>query len=413
MISTNTRIVFAFSFVILLFGVTAQADDTPEDVLLLSDHQSGSTDIAIDPESGATAIVWHNHDTFNYTRQRLYLCFISQKSGKWKRQRSKTISHQASNPTVAFNTVDDLFLIAWDDLPLDDYDQSKVCSMLLNLKGRKASGITNHLSEGMVNQCPCLVYNPHENEFLLLWYRQPLFEFYTDICGLMTVILDNYGQPQSDPRIICDVIDQYGYIWWNVALSGVYNPRSKNYLVTAAQDVPLDSNSWEGNYYLYKIDRFGSKRAKIVLNQKPVEEDYFTWYLGLSEAHNSKKAYHYAAWNGNGKLRLRKFNSKGKPASGVITVTTADLTTECALAYSPEHDVYLLLVVEEDGLVAHFMDIKGNQIAKNVVINSGDDNTRPAVKWNPVMDKFVIVYVQSNLLDDNVILTTLAVPDEE
>ena len=413
MTQAGRNTLFAFISIFLCLGATALADDTPEDVLLLSDHQSGSTDIAIDPETGTTVVVWHNHDTFNYTRQRLYLCFIYDKAGKWKRRRSKTISHQASNPTVAFNTEDSLFLIAWDNLPLDEYRQSNICSMLLNLKGRKASGVTNYSSDSLVNEMPCLVYNPVDNEFLLLWYREPLLVYYLDVCGLMTMILDDEGQALSDPRIIGDPVYRDGYIWWNVALNGVFNHRSKNFLVTVAQDDPLPNGTCNGDYYLYKIDRNGSRRMKMCMNQKLVEEDYFSWYTGLSEAHDSKAAYHYAAWSGNGKLRLRKFNRKGKPASGIITVSTADLTTECALSYSPEHETYLLLSVEEDGLVAHFMDLKGNQICKNVVVNPNNDTAKPSVKWNPVMDKFVIVYVQSNPFDDNVILTTLAIPEED
>ncbi len=82
------------------------------------------------------------------------------------------------------------------------------------------------------------------------------------------------------------------------------------------------------------------------------------------------------------------------------------------MAYNPSDNVYLLVCDGTSGLCAWFVDAKGTFLGEKQVVWKGSNAIMPAVAWNSILGKFIIVWVVRNPVHDDLMITTFA-PKQE
>jgi len=372
---------------------------------IYSREQSFLPKIAIDSKSGATAIIWSNYHHSNHKKQNVLIRFlIPKKSNAWKLKQTMVAGPGGDWGSIAFNHINERFLVVWDNFPWDGWEtqeSSKIQGKLYDAKGRQRSGIINYEDGEMPNENPIVVYNSVDNNFLLMWCRRSKYFSDEPKAGVMTAILDDYGLQITEARRIREEITYDIWRWPTWVIDGAFNKKIQIFMVLQLEPEPINENDVRGRYYIYKIGRNGSLYQKFLLN--PFGDKYgWSPYGSITNPHSGKKTFHYVSWADNGYSRIRKFSSIGYP---IKKATTLERAWSTAMAYSPERDIYILIT---DGEV-RFLDSDLNQLGSSFNVFWSASHT---VAWNPVMGKFIAVWVRHRNVNDIVMLTTIDPPDE-
>ena len=164
-------------------------------------------------------------------------------------------------------------------------------------------------------------------------------------------------------------------------------------------------------YFVYSLDLRGNIFSRSSLIGYPIRQA--SWYASITINNGTKKANHYSSFAENGTLSIRRVSKKGIATGPATKVKRAKGVWSVALSYSPENSVYLLVHDVSNGLVARYVDASGSVSKKGVKISSNNNAGRPAVAWNPIMGKFIVVWVERNATHDRVMLTTIEPPSNE
>lgn len=420
-----------FCLALILSGslLSAASEDSLVNIDLHMGEKSIFPRIAVDPATGTTAIVWTNYNTNNPLSQRVYMRFILNINNNtdWRISNRQIVSSGGEHASVAFNTNDNLFYVVWDTRRGGHLTETReiifaseagasrygdIQGRFYNLKGKKASAIMTYDNQGSVGQNPLAIYNNIDNVFLLVWqWKGSPSIFSSAPRGLYVATIDNNGEQVGSAKKIRDRIHNDRGTLSIYPIEGCINSRSKRALVLVGEDVPAGSGVAGLKYFVYSLDLRGNIFSRSSLIGYPIRQA--SWYASITINNGTKKANHYSSFAENGTLSIRRVSKKGIATGPATKVKRAKGVWSVALSYSPENSVYLLVHDVSNGLVARYVDASGSVLKKGVKISSDNSAGRPAVAWNPIMGKFIVVWVERNATHDRVMLTTIEPPANE
>lgn len=352
--------------------------------------------IAIEQNSGATAIVWTNYKWDNEIKeQTVYARFLRQKGKKWKFDKSKKVGPKGYCGAIAVNTKDENFLIVWDDRPRNKPLQaSNIRGKLYTKKGKQQGGLIIYKGSPLRNEHPNVIYNEHDNNYLVVWQRGYLDAGDAANVGAVTALLDYEAKMTTSPRLITA-----GWVYQSIKnspfpIAGQFNTRGKRFQLLISEDEPVDDTTSLRRYYFYKVDRKGKLLARSLLNSTPTESKYFSSYGSVTAQNKGKGAFNWVTWADNGTLNIRKATPSGNLKGRAIELKGYSGAWTPGMAYSPSHNIYLIVSDCGAGLVARFVDSKGKYVGDEIVMRDVNNCQRPAVAWHELLGQFIVVYVE-------------------
>ena len=401
----------ALLIIALGFGQYSSASDPSaslKNATLYSRDVSYLPRLTVEPESGATFIVWSAYIKSG-GGEKVLARFITKKKSSWKLSGVKTIAPVGLDASLACNTIDKTFLVVWDNLRIGEWEQSEIIGQVFNVKGKRASGIIHYDHMDIVNYSPYVVYNPKDSVFLMIWHRGWLWTSQQSLTGVVSVILNNDGEQKTVAKNIREGIIEDSYIYDCTPISGSYNTRSGRAFFIVCEDVPIPGSQAKSRYYLYRLDKNGNLFGRTVLT--PVAMDIGLWYTSVTCQHSTKEAHHFAAWTDDGELHLQKITRKGGNKGPVIDIAGVNGAKSTSMCYSPDRDIYLIAFNSNKGIEALFLDKSGNAVVNRQVLSTDIESYACAVEWNPVMEEFIILWLEQTSSSNRLLrMTTLEPP---
>ena len=277
-----------------------------------------------------------------------------------------------ADPSVAYNSSDDQYLVAWWD---DRGSDSDIYGQIFSASGIP-QGNNFVVSNGADEQSdPLVAYNSTDNNYMVVWQDKRDGAEY-----------DVYGQVISATGVLSGAnfainSDAGGQETWDL----IYDPNANHYLVVWVDD----GDNWvEGQLLDQTGDLIGTSPFTIT-------------NAGGSQpraAYNSNRFSYMVVYQHGGDIYGQAIAGDGSlsGAAFVICDATADQTTP-NLEFNSNSDVYLVVWGDERDdhwdIYGRRIDEDGNPQGDEIVVcNASDDQYSPDVAYNPRVNQWLVAW---------------------
>jgi hypothetical protein len=281
-------------------------------------------------------------------------------------------------PSVAFNSVNDEYMVVWMGVGTTSND---VLGQRLSGSGGLV-GENIPIANGPGSQGdPFITRNSTDNNYLVAWRSQFDVPGSLDFNDAFGRLVSNTGALLGIPFHISD---------GGLELSSAYNPTGNDYLVTGrafASGPPgivgqriSNLGSLEGNQFFVSTAIVAAPNGQVVYN--PISNEYF------------------ATWRDQQSLNLKgqRISSTGALLGSPIVISpffTGSGTTAASVAFDPTNDRYLVVfsLFNANTIWGQFVSSSGELIGPNFQIQSvGSIDEAPSIMHGSINNVFFIVW---------------------